>query len=267
MLAYAETDGFVISMLQLADVGSAQSELQELYDQLSQRTMTSSIYGINTNQAETEARIVNFITQNLLKISPTRTFWNFDFSTRQIPSAIIRAIFQATLTQINYIIGHRKTDETVCTALYNKMHEVYIVDFCSFFLDWDSDEKDQVLKTETNESFDLLKFQEIIPDNSFTSFIGLLFACKIGFTRSDILEIQEANHGIKTFLGRDSVYKMLFTEFDLRARVFDPLGVIDAVITPEPDTIRSVGSFQELVDIARMDSSASNASLNEFVEM
>lgn len=254
-------------MLQLADVGSAQRELQGLYDELSQRTMTSSIYGINTSQTETESRIVDFITQNLLKISPTRTFWNFDFSSRQIPPAIIRAIFQATLTQINYIIEHRKTYETVCTALYNRMHEVYIVDFRSFISDWDDGEKDRVLKTETNENFDFLKFKEIIPDNSLTSFIGLLFVCKIGFTRSNILEIRNVNHGIKTFLGRDSVYEMLFTAFDVRARVCDPLGLIDGVITPEPDTIRSVGSFQELVGITRTGSSASNASLNEFVEI
>ncbi len=254
-------------MLQLADVGSAQRELQGLYDDLSQRTMTSSICGLDSDQTETESRIVDFITQNLLKISPTRMFWNFSFA-REIPGVISKAIFQATLVQINYIIEHRRADKTVCTALYNKMHEVYIIDFSSFISHWDDGEKDRVLKTETNENFDLVKFKEIIPDNSFTSFMGLLFVCKIGFTRSDILEIRNVNHEIKTFLGKDSVYKMLFTEFDVRARVCDPLGVIDGVITPEPDKpIESVNSFQDLVSISRTGSKTSTTSLEEFIEI
>ena len=243
-------------MLQLDDVGSAQRKLQALYDEY------------NNQYKPIQNEIAQFINDNNLKISPTRTFWNFEFSSRPIPVIISRAIFQATLAQINFIIENRRSNKVVCTALYDRMHEVYIVDFSSVFLSWSDEEKEQILRTETKGNFNLNKFREIIPDNSFTSFIGLLFACKIGFTHYAIAEIQEVNYEVKTFLGRASVSKMLFTEFDVRARVCDPLGVIEAVITPPPqEVIRSVGSFQELPGISRTGSHTSTNSLDEFVEM
>ncbi len=247
-------------MLQLSDVGSADRELQQLQ-------LGYGYYSTNTN---TEKEIVQFINSNPLKISPTRAFWNFGFCSKPVSESIYKAILNATIAQVSFIVQNRSKNKEVCEKLYKHMHDVYIDDFSSVFIGFKEQDKDRAIKKETEDHFDFNKFRTIMPKESFPYFVGLLFVCRLGFTLEDLIEIK-SKFETTTFLSKESVFDMLFRSCDIKARVCDPSGVIEAVITPPPaPPIHTVESFGDLVraDVAKSDSNQSLQSLDyEFISI
>ncbi len=96
-------------MLQLSEVGSADRELQQLQHG----------YGYYSTNTNTEEAILQFINNNKLKISPTRAFWNFGFCSKPVSESIYKAILNATLAQVSFIVENRSENEEVCEKLYN----------------------------------------------------------------------------------------------------------------------------------------------------
>ncbi len=140
------------------------------------------------------------------------------------------------------------------------MYDVYIDDFSPVFIGFKVEDKDTAIKQETEDKFDFDKFEQILPKESFPYFVGLLFVCKLGFTLDDLIEIK-SKFEMTTFLSKESLRDMLFRSCDIKARVCDPSGLIEAVITPPPEKpIESVRSFQDLESIGR---NSSNQSLGE----